>query len=382
MLALLLVAGLASSSPALVPELDKPLIAGIDDIYRMRFDDAEAEARRAIAVDPADPHAYLGLAGVAWTRYVYETDQGDDRWIDEYEKRTAKAVEVGEKWLKLHPKDAQGMMTLGAAYGLSSRLQIIRHHWLKGYWQGRTALQLTTAAVKTDPQLWDAYLGLGMYDYYSDLYPRFIGVLAKIVLRGNRQRGIDYLKLVAEKGHYSRSNAKILLVEIYTEDPYGAKNPERAVELMQDLRREYPDSALMHSAQLVSLFSARRFEDVVKGAREYVELSKKGRYNAIEQGKGNVILGCGLWGLKRYDEALAAFREAQKVPFNGKMSRWAVWASIKAGNLEDMLGRRADALNDYNLALAQTDRWGFYALAKPFVSKPYVAGLPDDIPPP
>ena len=64
------------------------------------------------------------------------------------------------------------------------------------------------------------------------------------------------------------------------------------------------------------------------------------------------------------------------------MSRWAVWASIKAGNLEDMLGRRADALNDYNLALAQTDRWGFYALAKPFVSKPYVAGLPDDIPPP
>lgn len=382
MLALLLVANLASSSPALTPELDKPLITGIDDIYRMRFDDAEQEAQRAIAIEPGDPHAYLGLAGVAWTRYVYETDQGDDHWIDEYEKRTAKAVLVGTKWLKLHPDDAQAMMTLGAAYGLSSRLQIIRHHWLTGYWQGRQALSLTKQAVQKDPQLWDAYLGLGMYDYYSDLYPRFIGVLAKIVLRGNRQRGIDYLKMVAEKGHYSQSNAKILLVEIYTEDPYGAKDPAKAVEIMQDLRRKYPDSAMMHSAQLVALYSDHRFEDVVKGAREYVKLSKEGRYNAIEQGKGNVILGCGLWAQKRHDEALEAFRAAQQVQFNGKMSRWAVWASIKAGNLEDSLGRRSDALKDYQLALSQPDRWGFYAPAKPFLGKPYAQSYPDDIPPP
>lgn len=382
MIVLLLAANLASAAPAIAPELDKSLITGIDDVYRMRFDDAEAETAKAIAIAPDDPHAYLGLAGVAWTRYVYETDQGDDHWIDEYERRTAKAIEIGEKWLKLHPRDPQGMMVLGAAYGLSSRMQIIRQHWLKGYWQGRTALSLTNAAVKADPKLWDAYLGLGMYDYYSDLYPRFIGVLAKIVLRGNRQRGIDYLKLVAEKGHYSKSNAMILLVEIYTEDPYGAKNPKRAVEIMQELRRRYPDSAMMHSAQLVALFSDGRYEDVVRGAREYLKLSKEGRYNAIEQGKGNVILGCGLWGLKRYDEALVAFREAQKVSFNGKMSRWAVWGSIKAGNLEDSLGRRADALADYKLAMSQPDRWGFYALAKPFTSKPYALGLPNDIPPP
>lgn len=380
---LALLASLAAASSRWVPpELDQLLLEGVDDVYRMKFDGAEENARKAIAVNPEHPNAYMGLAAVVWTRYVYETDQGDDRLIDEFDRRTAKAVEVAQRWLKKHPDDAQAMMTLGAAYGLSSRLQLIRQRWIAGYLKGKKALSLTKAALKVDPELWDAYLGLGMYDYYSDLYPRFIGVLAKIVLRGNRQRGIESLRIVAEKGHYSRNNAKILLVEIYTEDPYGAQDPEGAVAIMKELRDQFPQSAMMHSAQLVALFTARRYDQVVDGAREYLKLVAVGRYNAIEQGKGAVILGCGLWALKRHDEALAAFRQAQKVPYGGRMSRWAVWATIKAGNLEDAMGRRADALKDYKLALAQTDRWGFRALAKPFVSKHYALAYPDRIPPP
>ena len=37
-------------------------------------------------------------------------------------KRADKALAVGNAWLKKHPEDPQGMMTVGAAYGLSSRL--------------------------------------------------------------------------------------------------------------------------------------------------------------------------------------------------------------------------------------------------------------------
>jgi tetratricopeptide (TPR) repeat protein len=377
-------AAFAAPTPSkyITPEMDKYLMDGIDDIYRMRFDSAEANAKKAIELNPAHPHAYMGLAGVAWTRYVYETDQGDDSLIDEFEKRTKKSIEVGEAWAKAHPDDAEGLMTLGASYGLSSRLQIIRHRWLAGYWQGRKALKLTKESVKRDPELWDAYLGLGMYDYYSDLYPRFIGVLAKIVLRGNRARGIEYLNMVAQKGHFSRSNAKILLVEVYTEDPFGAKDPARAVAIMEDLRKEYPDSAMMHSAHLVALFTAGRFEEQVKGAQEYVDAVTKGRYNAIEEGKGKVILGCGLWALNRHDEAAQAFKDAERVLQNGRPSRWAVWAHVKYGNLLDALGRRPDAVAQYKLAAAEPDRWDLRAQAKSYLSKAYAQPAPDRIPPP
>src|SRR5262249_43305976 len=81
----------ATYSKYISSEMDSYLMAGIDDIYRMRFDEAEQNARKAISIDPEEPHAYLGLAGISWTRYVYETDQGDERYEAEYEKRAAQA---------------------------------------------------------------------------------------------------------------------------------------------------------------------------------------------------------------------------------------------------------------------------------------------------
>jgi tetratricopeptide (TPR) repeat protein len=389
-LSLLLAAGLAHAevaSPApkpsfITPEMDKWIMEGIDDVYRMKFDRAEEDARKVIALNPDHPHAYLILAGVAWTRYVYETDQGDDSLIELFEERAKKAKEVGNKWLKAHPDDAPGLMTVGAAYGVASRLAIVQHRWVAGYWDGRTALKLTKRAIEADPQLWDAYLGTGMYDYYSDLYPRFIGVLAKIVLRGNRVRGIEQLNLVAEKGHYSKSNARILLVEISTEDPFGYKNPKRAVAIMDELSAKYTEGAMMHSARLVAWFTDGQFERSAASAREYLKLADEGKYNAIEKGKGGVILGVNLWALGKHDEAAAAFEVAQGVLQFGRLSRWAVWSHIVHGQMLDSLGRREEALKHYKLAAAAPDRWDFKSIAKGYISKPYAAKVPERIPPP
>ncbi len=288
---------------------------------------------------------------------------------------------MAERWIKYHPKDAEAYYCLGAAYGVSSRLSLIRREWIKGYLQGRKALQITREAVRIDPRLWDAYLGLGMYDYYSDIYPRFIGVLAKIVLRGNRLKGISTLEMVAEKGHYSANNAKILLVEIYTSDPFGSRNPERAIELMKELRAKYPDSAMIHSAQLVALYEAGKFDEVVEGARSYIARAKKGEYTPYQVDQGYVALGCGYWRLGRTQEALAALRDAQKIKLNGKLTRWAIWAYLRAAQLEDQMGLRADAKRDYGVVLAYPDVLGIWPMAKAGLAKPF-AETPGPIQPP
>src|SRR5579883_3418802 len=258
------------ASGYITAEMDRWLMQGIDDIYRMRFEEAASDARAAMALNPEHPNPYLGLAGILWTRYVYETDQGDDSLIAEFARKTQETIDVGQRWVKAHPEDAQGLMTLGAAYGLSSRLDIIRHQWVKGYLEGRKSVQITRQAVKANPECWDCYLGVGMYDYYTDVYPRFIGVLAKLVLRGDRVRGIKTLEMVAEKGHYSKINAMALLVEIYTEDQWGARDPERALSLIRQLRALYPDSAMLHSAELVALYDAGRWPETVKDSEEYL----------------------------------------------------------------------------------------------------------------
>lgn len=364
------------------PEMDRWLMQGIDDIYAMRFDDAEAAARRVIALSPEHPHAYLGLAGVTLTRYVYETDKSDETLVTPFDKRIQDTISVAQRWVKKHPDDAEGMMVLGAAYGISSRLRLERHEWIKGYLEGRKAVKVTRAAVKADPKLWDAYLGIGMYDYYTDIYPRFIGVLAKIVLRGDRLRGIDTLKLVAERGHYSRLVAQILLVEIYTEDAYGARDGDKAAAIMRELRGRFPDSAMMHSAELVALYEGRRYSEVVSGAEDYLARVARGKYSPIEAGKGNAILATALWARDEKEKALEAFRAAQRVMFKGRPSRWAVWSAIRAAQLEDRMGRREEALKDYKAAYAEPDNWEVRRFAKAGLSKPFDKDFPGRIPPP
>src|SRR5581483_10394194 len=235
----------AAGSAAANPEVERLLLEGIDDVYRMRFSEGEAANRKAIELDPQDPRGYLGLAAIAWTRFAYEADQSDPALLPIFEKRSDEAEKAALKRLKQDRNDIKAMVALGGALGLKSRLYVGRRQGLSAYWSGRKAVGWMRTAAKIDPKQWDAQLGLGMYDYYSDIYPRLVGALAKIVLGGNRLRGIRTLQQVAENGVFSQNSAKILLVEIYTEDKFGARDPLKALAIVRQLRAKYPDSAMM-----------------------------------------------------------------------------------------------------------------------------------------
>jgi tetratricopeptide (TPR) repeat protein len=261
-------------------------------------------------------------------------------------------------------------------------LLVVRREWIKAYFHARKAVAITRKAVQADPEYYDAYLGLGMYDYYSDLYPRLVGVLAHLVLGGDRLRGIATLRKVAEKGKFSRSIAKILLVEIYTEDPFGAKDPKEAVRIVEELRAEYPTSAMMHSSELVAWYSAQRYQDMVAGAGDYLRLVREGKYNPIEAAKGAVILGTAQWALGQKKAALDSFHLAAQIRLGGRLSRWAVWALIRSGQLRDTMGLREEALADYRAALDAPDEWHLRSLAKDGIAKPFSEQAPGEILPP
>ncbi|TBR23225.1 tetratricopeptide repeat protein [bacterium] len=367
--ALVLAAALASGARASKPELRAEVEAGIDALYRMDFDDAARHCDRMRVLEPGHPFGEFGHAALLWARYTYGTEMGDDTLIKPFEAQVDRTVETGKAWVKAHPGDAEALMALGAAEGIMARMYVTRRQYLRGYWSGRAAMKGTRAAVAADPNLIDAQLGLGMYDYYTDLYPRMIRALAKVILRGDRARGIERLKLVAEKGTWAAVAAKMLLVEISLHDPYGARDPQKAVKLMEEVRAKYPTSAMLHSAQLAALYQAGRLEEANKGALDFVRKTEDGRYRRFDKPKGMVFLGASLWALKRPEDALAAYRRAyEEKPRN----RWAVWALIRAGNVLDLLNRRSDAVQHYKEALSEPDRWGYKEYAERALKRPFV----------
>lgn len=363
LLILLVLAAPASARPSSVtPEMDRLVLEGIDRIYRMDFDAADAAARAAMALDPKYPHAYLGAAATDFIRYIYGPAQADDRLVKSFEKKTEIAIGVAEAWLKTHPNDAEALLVLGSGYGIRARLALERHQYLKGWTNGSRSMKYIRASLKADPETYDSYLGLGMFDYYVDTIPRFAGWLAKIMLGGSRERGLRELRLAAEKGHYARTAAQLILVEIDTQDAFGARDTSDAVRLMSGIHAKYPDSSMLHSAYVVSLYEAGRDGAGLGEAREYLARVKSGRYAAANMSMARALTGTLLWASGRREEALAEFRAGTA---DSPATRWSVWNQVRSAQILDLLGRRAEAAAAYRGAYAEPDKWAFKALIKP-----------------
>jgi tetratricopeptide (TPR) repeat protein len=377
---LLILAALLVATPArarrvptsVTPPMDALLREGLDALYRMDFPAADAAMAKAMALDPAYPHPYLGVAALDLVRYSYAAKESDSALFKGFQADIAKAVSVSETWLKTHPNDPDALMVLGAAHGISGRMAITRHEWLDGFRHGRAAMKSIRLSLKLDPELYDATLGVGMFDYYVDTIPRFAGWLAKIMLGGSRERGLKELHLAAEKGDYGKTAAKLILVEISIEDAFGARNPAEALRLITEVFHRYPDSAMFHSAYAVVLYENGKVDDALRESREYLARTASGRYPSGFHAKGRALIGTMLWARGDLEGALAEFRAGAGE--TGSLKNWNVLCRARAGQVLDALGRRPEALEAYRAAAAGGDKnsWDYQAWIKPCLSKPCV----------
>jgi hypothetical protein len=352
--------------------MDRILNEGIDAIYRMDFAAADDASRRAIALQPDYPYAYLGRAATDLIRYCYGTEMGDPSLVASFEAKIAETVRVSDAWLKLHPGDPDVLFVQGAAHGIAGRMAIERRQWLKAFGHGRASMKSIRAAVAGDPNLYDAQLGLGMFDYYVDTIPRFAGWLAKVMLGGNRERGLSEILIAAEKGRYAKTAAQLILVEIYTEDDFGGRNPAEALRLMTEICAKYPESPMLESARIISLYENRRLDEAVAASRRFMASVQSGRFPALDLAKAHALLGTLLWAQGSRDEALENFRAGAETTGDSARTRWGVWCRVREGQLLDTLGRRDQALAAYRAAYALPDNWDFRAIVKPCLSAPCV----------
>ena len=360
--------------------------AGIKHIFSFDFDDADVEFNKITAEDAAQPYGDFGRAGSAWARYVYQSQQADAALEREFERRTNIAIDKAEAWLVRHPRDVHALLCLGGSYGLRSRLAVIQGHWLTALSAGRKAIKATRQAAVIDPQFPDAYLGIGMWEYYADVFPRFIKILGSLLLGGDRLKGIKDLTFAAEKGRYANIAAELLLIEVYTEDRFGAKDPKKALAMIEDLRAKFPKSPIFHQIEQVCFYVAGDLDSTVKTTSDYMKLidAKAPYYPEADRARMHVALGTVSMARQDLPAAKESFIQAAKLAGEPKRpSRWGVWGLLRLAQTEDLLGQRPEAKRDYRAVLDFPDIWGFHELAQQYLRRPYVMdGSPGPLPPP
>jgi tetratricopeptide (TPR) repeat protein len=138
----------------------------------------------------------------------------------------------------------RNQLYLGMAYGLQARLLGMRGQDLPTARAGKKMRATLLQALKDDPQLNDAYLGVGIYNYFVDTLPAIVKIIRWFIglPGGDRQLGLQQIERAATQGDLARGEAKFYLAKDFSR-PYEGQY-QKSLQLFQQLTREYPENGL------------------------------------------------------------------------------------------------------------------------------------------
>jgi hypothetical protein len=204
--------------------------------------------------------------------------------------------------------DAEALFYLAQAYLLRS---VYRIDYDKGtFGAARDAAKAkgyADAYVKQHPEHGDAYLALGLYNYYVDIAPNFVKVLRVLLLlpSGNRAHGLEQLARAGREGSFFAPLAEGALADIY-----GSLEGRlaEAITIGERLVRRFPANASLRFdlAERYMHPTVERYDDAAEQYRVIIEQKKT---SALEDLEARYRATLGLANLRRsqwrLDEAMA-----------------------------------------------------------------------------
>ena len=357
----------------LPPDIMAYATEGINGVYSLDYPTAQQNIQKVFDVAPDHPFAHFGNAMIAWSRYEYEFETSDDRQRAVFEKILDDSIKGIERWKKKHPDDPNAYMGIGALYGLRALFSMRNRSWITAYFSGRKAIKNLERSLALDPTYYDAYFGLGIYQYFAGTLPAVIKILAKIVaIKGNPDEGVAQLNLAREKATFTSDSAKLILIEV--QNTRGSKfyNPQKSLEFIRQLRAKYPNNPLMRYVEVICLYETGQYDQVTAQANEFLRLiGTDPFYKDIYIARAYTALGTAQMAQGNFEQARTVFERGQAAVIHQAPSRWGVWNELRLGQVYDLLGEREKALQQYQHVLSFKDKWGFDEQAKALLKKPY-----------
>jgi hypothetical protein len=242
-------------APARAAGLDLPPAAerGLQLLYSGQPDAALTEFRRIQAAQPAHPLGYLLEAELRWWQIYCEACEIKwnmvDAWKrpklpadDTYLALTDKGASLADARIA-QSDSAEMQFYAGMAWALRARLMGLREERRATARAGVRAREHFLRCLELDPEMTDAYAGLGLYNYYADTLSAMAKVLRFFmgIPGGDKKEGIRQLQIAAERGTVTRAGARFYLAKnLRTYDLDYA----RSIEIMTPLVAEYPQNPI------------------------------------------------------------------------------------------------------------------------------------------
>jgi tetratricopeptide (TPR) repeat protein len=360
---------------------------GIDELYNLDFGAAASTFEQLSREEPTSPAGPHYLASLLWMEELTrrgammgETFQSSRYWTrnkkespspelkKEFEAQVAEAKRRAEAVLSSNGDDVEALYFLGATEGVVSAFEAtLNRSYFAAYRAGRRARKKHERLKAIAPDLADAYLMLGTYEYALATLPRSVKVLTFLIgARGSKDKGFEYIRKAAA-GKRTYWGARLLLTVMDTRE----KRYTRALGTLRELEAAFPRNPLFPVEQgWVQLLSknwasARRiFEKAIAKQQLDIAHYEKVRTSLLLLRLGESYLFSG-----RFQDAVGRFDQAQTA--SNAAEPIQALLHLRRGQAYDGLNRRRDAVAEYQTTIRLNMDKASRRQAKRHLKKPF-----------
>jgi len=251
---------------ALVLAVDPaPAATALDQGYRQMYDLQFDEAHKTFAgygrlhpndplVPASDAAAYLfaefdRLNILQSEFFVHDSNFSNPKKLypdpavrQAFDAELAKSRQIAASVLASAPQDANALFATILVNGLRADYDgLIDKHYLSSLSSVKTSRVIAEKLLAIDPTCYDAHLAVGVENFMLSLKPAPLRLFLRLTgAETDRELGLQRLRLTADKGHYLKPYAQLLLAVAALRDHDRAQ----ARSIMRDLAGLFPHNRL------------------------------------------------------------------------------------------------------------------------------------------
>lgn len=326
-------------------------------IYNYKFDEAFRVADRMIASKPEEPYGYFYKSMVYWEffRSRGATEGGaepSDSVSARFRHLIDKSIELSEAKIDVDQNDIEGLFYYGGALGYRARYEGMKGNWFSAASDGAKSRKYLERAVAMDSTCFDAYLGIGAFDYYASHIPWFLKPISFLFgLNGEEDNAVRELKITVKSGMHARAEAaEFLAVTVYMSKGMWSD----ALEILAGLHSEYPFNPGFARNLCIVLYKMNDYPAVVRLADStFARYARGGPDYMFNTGYMRILRA--MSNLKLRTNYRSAVADCGEVISAGQPEFLIPWAYYIRGTIHAEWNMKEEAASDFETALRMKD---------------------------
>ena len=319
--------------------IDRQIQVGLDKIYNFNWDAGFESFNSVIKKNPTDPRGYHYKSTIYLWFFLGNLREEN---LDSFYYYSDKALELAESKIEKNTSPELNYL-LGSIYYNKSIAEARSGNFLQALWTSNQMKSYLEEAVKIKPDFYDAFLGLGLYNFALSQIPSSLEWAANLVgINADKEKGLELVRKSVQKGKLSKIDAQYYLSQLYSR--VIVDHPE-AKKILSDLVRRYPKNLLFNFSLAWIEYELRELNNAEKYLRKV--LNAKDELYPFVTSNSNLLLANVFFDRNQFDSARVYY---QNFLTNAVNNDYKGFSNYRIGLSLELSGKRKDALKYYDLS--------------------------------